>query len=43
MDSLKTLLDQKKYELVLKLTERSESANDLFYRISAFICLGKYE
>ena len=43
MDSLKTLLDQKKYELVLKLTERSESANDLFYRISALIYLGRYE
>ena len=43
MDSLKTLLDQKKYELVLKLTETSESANDLFYRISAFIYLGQYE
>ena len=43
MDSLKTLLNQKKYDLVLKLTERSTSANDLFYRISAFIYLGKYE
>ena len=43
MDSLKTLLEQKKYDLVIKLTERSESATDLFYRISAFIYLGKYE
>ena len=43
MDSLKTLLDQKQYELVIKLTEGSESANDLFYRISAYIYLGKYE
>lgn len=43
MDSLKTLIDQKKYDLVLKLTERSENANDLFYRISAYIYLGKYE
>lgn len=43
MDSLKTLIDQKKYDLVIKLTEGSESANDLFYRISAFIYLGKYE
>ena len=43
MDSLKTLLDQKKYDLVLKLTEGSTSANHLFYRISAFIYLGKYE
>ena len=43
MDSLKTLLDQKKYDLIIKLTETSQTANDLFYRISAFICLGKYE
>lgn len=43
MDSLKTLLDQKKYDLVIKLTENSEVPNDLFYRISAFIYLGKYE
>ena len=43
MDSLKTLIDKKEYELVIKLTERSETPNDLFYRISAFIYLGKYE
>lgn len=43
MDSLKSLIDQRKYDLVIKLTETSDSANDLFYRISAFICLGKYE
>lgn len=43
MDSLKSLLDQKKYELVIKLTESSTTSNDLFYRISAFIYLGKYE
>lgn len=43
MDSLKTLIDQKKYDLIIKLTETSETANDLFYRISAFIYLGKYE
>ena len=43
MDSLKSLLDQKKYDLVLTLTEGSTSPNDLFYRISAFIYLGKYE
>ncbi len=43
MDSLKTLIDQKKYDLVLKLTESSENANDLFYRISALIYLGRYE
>ena len=43
MDSLKTLIDKKQYDLVLKLTESSENANDLFYRISAFIYLGEYE
>ena len=43
MDSLKSLIDQKNYDLVIKLTETSTSSNDLFYRISAFICLGKYE
>lgn len=43
MDSLKSLLDKKQYDLILKLTEGSEDANNLFYRISAFIYLGKYE
>lgn len=43
MDSLKSLLDNKQYDLVIKLTETSTSSNDLFYRISAFIFLGKYE
>ena len=43
MDNLKSLLDSKQYDLVLKLTETSTSSNDLFYRISAFIFLGKYE
>ena len=43
MDNLKSLLDNKQYDLVLKLTETSTTSNDLFYRISAFIFLGKYE
>ena len=43
MDNLKSLLDSKQYDLVLKLTGTSTSSNDLFYRISAFIFLGKYE
>ena len=43
MDNLKSLLDNKQYELVLRLTEGSKVSNDLFYRISAFIFLGKYE
>ena len=43
MDSLKSLIDQKNYDLVIKLTETSTTSTDLFYRISAFICLSKYE
>ena len=43
MDNLKSLLDNKQYELVIRLTEGSESSNDLFYRISAYMFLGKYE
>lgn len=43
MDSLKGLLDAKKYELVLKLTEKSREPGDFFYRVSAYICLGQYE
>lgn len=43
MDSLKSLLDQRKYELVIKLTEKSLEVNDIFYRVAALICLGKYE
>lgn len=43
MDSLKSLLDAKKYDLVIKLTEKSEVVNDLFYRIAAFTLLDKKE
>lgn len=43
MDSLKSLIDKQNYDLVIKLTENSESASDFFYRIAAFTCLGKYE
>ena len=43
MDSLKSLLDSKKYYLVLKLTEKSSKGEDLFYRIVAYTCLGRYE
>lgn len=43
MDNLKSLLDSKQYDLVLKLTETSQNSNDLFYRISAYMFLGKYE
>ena len=43
MDSLKSLLDAKKYDLVLKLTQGSADKNDLFYRIAAYIGLAQYE
>lgn len=40
MDSLKTLMDKKQYDLVLKLTENSSDRTHLFYRISAFLATG---
>ena len=43
MDSLKSLIDSRQYDLVVKLTENSLNASDLFYRIAALTCLGKYE
>lgn len=43
MDSLKSLMDRKDYELVIKLTENSIDLNYLFYRISAFLALGRGE
>lgn len=43
MDSLKTLMDRRDYDLVIKLTEDSLDMNHLFYRISAFLALGKGE
>ena len=43
MDSLKSLMDRKEYELVIKLTENSTDINYLFYRISAFLALGRGE
>ena len=41
MDSLKSLMDKKQYDLVIKLTENSTDRLYLFYRISAFLALGK--
>lgn len=41
MDSLKTLMDKKAYDLVLKLTEKSTDSFSLFYRISAYLALGE--
>ena len=43
MDSLKSLMDRKEYELVIKLTDKTEDLNYLFYRISAFLALGRGE
>ena len=43
MDSLKTLMDQKNYNLVIKLTENSNDAISLFYRLSALLAVGQSE
>lgn len=43
MDSLKSLMDRQDYDLVIKLTENSQDINHLFYRISAFVGLGRFE
>ena len=40
MDSLKTLLDRKQYDLILSLTEGSNDTEALVYRISAFLGRG---
>ena len=41
MDSLKTLMDKRQYDLVLKITENSQDALSLFYRLSALLAVGK--
>lgn len=41
MDSLKTLMDKKQYELVLKITENSEDSLSLFYRLSALLAVNR--
>ncbi len=43
MDSLKTLMDKKQYDLVLKLTENSQDSLALFYRLSALLATGESE
>ena len=43
MDSLKSLMDKKQYDLVIKLTENSNDAIALFYRISALLAVGQSE
>ena len=41
MDSLKSLMDKRQYDLVLKLTENTIDPTYLFYRISALLALGR--
>ena len=43
MDSLKTLMDKKQYDLVLKLTENSQDSLALFYGLSAILATGRSE
>ena len=43
MDSLKTLMDKKQYDLVIKLTENSRDPIALFYRLSALLSVGQSE
>lgn len=43
MDSLKSLMDKRQYDLVIKLTENSQDMNYLFYRISALLATGHGE
>jgi len=43
MDSLKSLMDKKNYELVVKLTDNSLDHLSLFYRMSALLALGRID
>lgn len=43
MDSLKTLMDKKQYDLVIKLTENSNDPIALFYRLSALLAVGQID
>lgn len=43
MDSLKSLMDKKQYDLVIKLTENTNEAIALFYRLSALMAVGQSE
>ena len=43
MDSLKTLMDKKQYDLVIKLTENSNDPIAIFYRLSAFLAVGQID
>lgn len=41
MDNLRSLLERKEYQLVLDLTKKSNDAEGMFCRASAFLALGK--
>lgn len=41
MDSLKTLMEKKQFDLVIQITENSRDAHDLFYRITALLATGR--
>lgn len=43
MDNLKSLFDKKQYDLIIKCSENSTDDTTLFYRISAFMSLGKLD
>ncbi|MCQ2087194.1 MAG: hypothetical protein MJZ37_03880 [Bacilli bacterium] len=43
MDTLKSLMDKHEFELVIKLTEKSNDVDSIFYRISALLGIGKPE
>lgn len=43
MDSLKTLMDKKSYDLVIKLTENTDDPISLFYRLSALLAVGQVD
>lgn len=43
MDTLKTLMDKRQFDLIIKLTEKSVDAESIFYRISALLGVGQGE
>lgn len=41
MDTLKSLMDKREYDLIIKITEKTVDAESLFYRISALLGVGR--
>ena len=41
MDNIKKLVESRQYDLVINLTEKPLSNDDIFYRITAFVGLGR--